>query len=252
MRELLERRVLGAIRWRDAVSDNVINLPLEVSSGTATFTRNLSGLFVITAANGLEKYTATFDLNSLAAPDAKPDESIAVTGVVRDPSGRYLPRSFTVKLPRPATKTVAQSVAPLLTPLDISLLPAPQAQMRIGCASVRVTVRTAAGSALPNMLVQILASGDNRILGRGMSDPRGEALVAIPRLPLVAAGLTPGQLATTTTEAKAKFIFPPADGKTPVDWNALELNPPGKVITDGTVLALKAGETISLNFSAPP
>ena len=75
MRELLERRVLGAIRWRDAVSDNVINLPLEVSSGTATFTRNLSGLFVITAANGLEKYTATFDLDSLPAPDAKPIKS---------------------------------------------------------------------------------------------------------------------------------------------------------------------------------
>src|SRR5438045_3810080 len=146
----MERRVLGAIRWLDAVTQNAITLPLEVSSETASFTRNRSGLSVITSADGLEKYIATFDLDSLPAADAKQDESIPVTGTVRDPSGRYLPRAFTVKLPRPATKTLPRPANSLFMPMDVSLLPTPRFKMLAGWAQVRVTVKTAAGDPFPN------------------------------------------------------------------------------------------------------
>ena len=54
MNEVLDSRVLGALRWIDAVTQTPIATPLVVTGAGLRFTRNLSGLTVITHAAGLE------------------------------------------------------------------------------------------------------------------------------------------------------------------------------------------------------
>src|SRR6478735_8811062 len=107
MSERLDRRVLGAVRWIDAVSEATITLPLvpEMVPGgpRLKFIRNLGGLTVITEAEGLEAYVQTFDLKDLAPADVVADGDLDLVAQVRDPTGTYLPRKFTLALPRDAS-----------------------------------------------------------------------------------------------------------------------------------------------------
>src|SRR6185503_8089374 len=89
--EHCDTRVLGAIRWVDAVTRTAITQPLAARSSTAILARNHRGLSVIRSALGLEKYRRVFVLGDLPAADVKADESVTVQGEVRDPSGAYLP-----------------------------------------------------------------------------------------------------------------------------------------------------------------
>jgi hypothetical protein len=244
VKERVEQRVLGAIRWTDAVTQSVIAHPLRVRSAKASFTRNLSGLSVIIAATGLEKYTETFVLPTPPAADVEPAVPIDLEGTVEDPSGRYLPRAFNVKLPRRATKDVADS---LFVPIDLQLLPTPQAKIPAGWAQVRVTVKKATGEDFPNVLVRVVAKADNRVLGHGMSDARGDALVGIPGLPLFQPSAADDEIVTSETAAGVEFV-PPDSSEEVVDWTALDKKT-AKPVPFGSPLALKAGGTYSLKFS---
>jgi hypothetical protein len=206
--ERVDRRVLGAIRWLDAVTKAVIAQPLAVSSATASLSRNLSGLFVITTANGLEKYTGHFALATLPL--------------------------------HPANS--------LFSPVDLQLLPSPRAKVMAGWAQVRVMVKKPSGEPFANVLIRVLATSDSRVLGRGMSDARGEALVAVPGLPLFQAGATSHEVVTSETAAKIEFV-PPTSAAPLVDWTALDALAAIPANTRATPLALKAGESYSLQFS---
>ena len=248
MKDRVDRRVLGAIRWLDAVTKAVIAQPLAVRAATASLTRNLSGLFVITTANGLEKYTGHLDLATLPPADVKPDESVTVTGQVEDPTGCYLARIFTVALPRNGTTTLPHPANSLFSPVDLELLPTPRAKAMAGWAQVRVTVKKQSGEPFANVLIRVVATANNRVLGRGMSDARGEALVAVPGLPLFQAGATPDKVVTSETAAKIEFI-PPTSAAPLVDWTALDALAAIPANIRATPLALKAGETYSLQSS---
>lgn len=262
MNEHVDRRVLGAIRWVDAVTQSVIVQPLRVEAASASLTRNLRGLSVVTAAAGLENYPGTFDLAALLEADAKPDGSVTVQGRVTDPTGTYLPRAFTLKLPRAATPGRTLPVNSIFAPMDLALLPTPQAKVMAGWAQVRVTVRKKKDATVfPQVLVRVvLASDHSQVLGRGMSDARGEALVVVPGLPLFQPGATPELVVTSETAAHVEFI-PPAESdspdsldsshapEVPVDWTELDARAvvPANVRT--APLGLKAGETYSLQFA---
>jgi hypothetical protein len=225
-----------------------LELPLAAGSETASLSRNLAGLFVITRADGLEKYTSTFDLSTLPPGDVKPDGSITVSGEVHDPTGSYLPRAFTLKLPRNATAGLPHPANSLFDPAEIPLLPAPSAKVMAGWAQVRVTVKRLNGEAFPNVLVRIKSVPDGRILARGMSDTRGEGLVAISGLPLFQAGATEEEVVTSVTQAKVEFI-PPATDATVVDWEVLDALAVLPANICPQTLSLKSGEVFSLQFS---
>ncbi len=249
-----DNRVLGAIRWVDAVTSTVVNLPLTVTCPNARFVRNLAGLSVITSAAGLEKKVAAFDSSSLAPADVVPVQSLTFNAQVADVTGTYLPRVFTFQLPRdeaPAPlATGGWSATSLFTPMDVALLPAPAARMAPGWAQVRVAISNAAGAPLPNALVRVVASADGTVLGRGMSDARGEALVPVPALKLFAPGLTPTQVVTSETAAKLQIILP-GPGATVVDWTLLDAQPVDPANIDPKPLSLRAGQTYSRVFPFP-
>lgn len=254
MRERLEQRILGAIRWVDAVTGAPIPLPLVARSETMRFTRNLSGLAVITHADGLENYPQTFDLDDLDAADVVATASLQRVGEVLDPTGTYLPTRFTLALPRdpspallpPANSRPANS---LFTPVDVALLPSPAMRVPPGCAQVRVLIRDADGDPIPNALARVVATSDDTVLGCGLADARGEALVAIPGLKHFAPGDSADEVVSVETEARLEVIHPPA-GQEIVDWQQLRAAPVADedADVDPAPLKLKPGWLYSRQF----
>ncbi len=256
MKERDDNRILGAIRWIDGVTSAQITFPLAVSAPNAKFVRNLSGLSVISSAAGLNNYTTAFDLTALPAPQRVANQSLSFTGQVADPSGVYLPRVFTIKLPRDESPALLppdnhRPANSLFTPQDVVLLPAPAAPMSAGFAQVRLSIADTHGVPLPNVLARVVATADNTVLGRGMSDPRGEALVAVPFLKLFAPGGTPDEVVTRETEARLELLFPPANQPI-VDWTVLDATAVDPAHVDPVHLQLVAGGVYSRKFPFPP
>lgn len=258
MKYRCDNRVLGAIRWIDAITRAPITLPLvpTPSPPNATqlrFVRNLSGLTVITHAAGLEAYTSTFNLDDLAPADDVVPLTLQLDGEVSDPTGNYLPRKFTLDLPLdPDPDLVAPgNTRPpdsLFTPIELELLPSPSAKIPAGWAQVRVLILDADGDPIPHALARVIATADDSTLGYGQSDARGETLIAIPGLKNFAPGATEDEVVTIETAARLEVVFPPpADD--PADWTALKNAPvaaPADV--DGTPLTLSPGRTYSRSY----
>jgi len=254
MIELQDNRVLGAIRWIDAVTQAPITLPLTVSSETLRFTRNHSGLAVITFAEGLERTLTVFDLADLAPADVVPPGSLAREAVVVDPSGTYLPARFTIDLPRNPSAAVLppnnqRPPNSLFTPIDIPLLPSPKARLAPGCAQVRVLIEDDEGEPIPHALARVVATSDDAILGCGLADHRGEALVAIPGLKHFAPGATPEEVVSVETTARLEIIHPPANTETDaVNWVALRAATVADGDTDPEPLRLRPGALFSRRY----
>ncbi len=255
MNETLDQRVLGAIRWVDAVTLAPISLPLTVRGPGLHVRRNRTGLTILTHVAGLEAHTRTFDLATLPPADAVPVGDLDVTGEVEDPTETYLPRRFTLALPRdPSPALLAPNgqrpPASLFTPLDLALLPAPAARLPPGCAEVRVQILDANGRGLRHALARVVATADGAVLGCGLADARGETLVAIPGLKHFAPGATADAVVTLETEARLEIIPPPPNA-TAVDWTVLRDAPVPAGHTDPQLLRLRPGAQISRRFLSP-
>lgn len=168
--EAVEPRVLGAVRFLDAATLLPVGAPLSVGGDGVRLVRNRQGLYVLAEAPG---------------PRAEM--------TVRDPGGRYLPRRLGVDLPRDPDPAHADQAGSLFRPVDVLLYPAPAASVAPGWAVVRATVvRAGSGSPLGGALLRVLRKADGVVLARALSDwrgsVRGEALVAVPGIPITTWG----------------------------------------------------------------
>lgn len=252
MKERDDKRVLGAIRWVDAVTNAAISLPLVVRSTTLRFARNLSGLTIITEASGLEAYTRTFNLDDLPESDEVTPLSLTREGEVHDPSGTYLPARFAVRLPLDPSPALLppdnhRPADSLFSPIDIPLLPSPAARLVPGCAEVRVSIQDTEGNPIPNALARVVSEADDTLLGCGLADARGETLVAIPGLKHFAPGATEDEVVSVKTEARLEIVHPPPN-QSVVDWTALREAPVASGDTDPTPLQLTPGSLISRRY----
>jgi hypothetical protein len=250
--EHIERRIVGAIRWIDAISLAPIALPLAASSDELRFQRNLSGLTVVTHADGLTTYENTFDLEDLATADEVDLGSLELEGEVVDPSGTYLPRKFTLALPRdPSPELDDNNQRPantLFTPFNIELLPSPTARVPAGWAQVRVLIENADGDPIPNAIARVVTDDvAAKVLGIGQADSRGETLVAIAGLRHFAPGETEDEVVSIETQARLEIIMPPPDENT-VDWTELKDAAVADGDTDPEVLQLKPGGIYSRRY----
>jgi hypothetical protein len=232
VRDRLDDRVVGAFRFIDAVVKTPITAPLRVEARGVRLIRNRSGLFVIAAAPGLgSTYTATFELPvPPAAPLPPPVASVSVTITVSDPSGRYLPRRATVAVPRNPDPAAVDQPTSLFQPADVELFPSPTAAVATGWATIRVSVKqTGTQTGVPFAYVRVRRASDDGLLARGVADDRGEALVAVPGIPVTLWNTTPGpSVVTNSVAAKLTAHFDPsafdaASSKYP-DPDQLELN----------------------------
>jgi hypothetical protein len=187
MLELLDRRVLGAVRYVDATTGLPIRRQLDVGGLGIRVMRNVRGLYVLCEAPELALHTTTFQ----DPPKSPTVGGLAVTMSVADPIGRFLPRRHTVLLPRDPDPAHAEQADSLFRAADVPLFPSPLAPIGAGWSVLRVTVvRQGSGAPLPGALLRVVSGGN--VVARGLSEWRGatagEALIAVPGVPVTTWG----------------------------------------------------------------
>lgn len=257
--ERTETRVLGALRCVDAATRTPVESLLRVTMPGARLRRNRSGLYVIAGADALAAHEAAFQ----APPAAPPLGSVALHATIVDPLGRYLPRLAAVALPRDANPANAGTPASLFRPIDVALYPAAAAPTGANWALLRVSVTHAgSGDALGGVLLRVLQG--SMVLARGLSDWRGEALVAVPGVPVTTWSEDPGDVVVNeiaveleaTVERANQHRTPMADvlaGHVPagpliVDPDRLEAGGAASFVRHRTDVAIAAGRSQSVPF----
>lgn len=185
--ELRDERVLGAVRFVDGVTGLPIRETPQIVG--ARVSQSGSGLTVIRAPaplpSGLDHYVHRFR-GPPHADEAAPG-TVALTLEVRMPSGRYLARQVTLNFPRQAES--AEQPDYLLNPIEVTLYPASTYGIEPLWAVLRLSIlQQGSTPAIPlagvvvSAVTPASAPNPNIVLGRGLSDRRGELLLVVPGL----------------------------------------------------------------------
>jgi hypothetical protein len=243
--EDVERRVWAALRPVDAVSRRPLDVLLRVHGSGQRWLSNLSGLLVLhelsePAARRAEfdEYEATFPAPTAIAPP------VVIRTTLEDPRGRYLARAVTIELPRSDA-----GEAPLFEPIDVPMYPAPAAPLAAPWSVVRVHAERG-GLPAGGCAISLHEVGDEtQVLGRGQSDTRGEAIVAVPGVPLfIPSGGADAFVREREVEATA--VFEPAAGGPP-DTDALALASGAGFVRATVTVVIASGRTTPLTINLP-
>jgi hypothetical protein len=182
MIETVERRIFGAIEFLDDLTGARVLSALRIEAPGVGLMRNRAGLYVIRTLDGQDDYTRAFD-----DPPANPPRS-DVAMSVRDPENRYLPRAFTLALPRllPTPTLPAVDADNAMRPVQVRLSAAASVSLRATWAALRLRVVVNGSSpelGLANVLVEATPAVTGLTVQRTMTDRHGEALVVIAGAP---------------------------------------------------------------------
>jgi hypothetical protein len=252
MNEFLDRRVLGALRLQDGVTGLALQRPFHLESDPLVLKRNRQGNYVIfdvlatdvLATDVLQSHTTTFG----AAPAQPAVESLAFELRIRDALGDYLPRRVTVRLPRDANP---QSAAAIFNPIQVPLYRAPSANTAPNWAVIRATlVNQATGQRLSWALVKVVRNGSTTL---AMADGRGEALIAVPGIPVTTWDAGGGAVLATEVDVRLDVVFDPA--LLPFDPGEMGVDPNRNYIPDPDVLTsasplLRRGSRLGYKLAA--
>jgi hypothetical protein len=205
-----DRRALGAVRFVDAVTGLRVGERLAVAADGVRWTRNLGGLFVVMRAPGIDAATATLR----RPPDGPAPGSAPINFTVRDPAGRYLARRCTLPFPRAAAP--AEGEPALAEAEEVALFRSSTAPVAPGWAVIRGTV---AGETeeerLGGALIRVVYGDGERVLARGLADERGEALVAVPGIPVTTWNDDEEQVLATSVAVTLQVVWDPDAGPLP-------------------------------------
>jgi hypothetical protein len=244
MPEHVDMRVWAALRFVDAVTRAPIAHALRVQAEGARWVRNPSGYAVLAALTLPQAQRAQFETYQAAfeAPTAVDPLTLAVR--IADPSGRYLPRSLQLALPRsPAAPERA-----LFAPVEVAMYPSGTAAVAAGWAVVRAQVTRAGAPARGAVLSLHRATGPQALLGRGVSDARGEAVVAAAGVPVfeITGGDPP---LASTVDCELRVVHAP-DASGDPDPETIAQGGPGTV--SATVpLTVRASATFTAAIALP-
>ncbi len=247
--EDVERRVWAALRPIDAVTRLPLAAPMRVSGPGQTWIANRSGLMVLhrlteptAQIDALARYEASFTAPTAVAPP------VAVSVRIDDPRGLHLSRRASITLPRAASAT-GDELPDLYRPVDVAMYPAPNAPLAATWAIVRVSVSRAGVPAAGCALTVHEAGDDTRLLGRGQSDARGEAVVAVVG---IAAFIASGGATAFVREREAELtvVFEPA-ATTPPDTEVLAVRTDPAVARRTVPIVISSGRSISLAVALP-
>lgn len=180
--EWSERRILGAIVFRDALG-NRVRVPVAASGVGAAIRQKEPGMLIIAGAMGLAAHATSF-----AAPPGAPavgSVDLTLDLVPADPS--LAPRAAVVPLPRDPDPAAAGNANSLFRPQEIVLWPSPVAVPTGLAAALRVTLRRADdGRRIEGAVVRVQPEGRPPALA--LTDAAGEALLLVPGVPLATPG----------------------------------------------------------------
>lgn len=178
MAELVDRRILGAIRAIDAVTGTAIRGPLKLTGPGLAFQRTRSGTYAIVGATGLEAHLVAFD----APPTLPAAETLPFDFKIEDIVGNYLPAAAAIRLPR--RWDPANGVRDAMVPIDVALAPSAGRDLSPSWAGVLANIVDQSGQAIRGALVEVFAAGSlTTRLGWSLTNERGLALVSVPGLP---------------------------------------------------------------------
>jgi hypothetical protein len=201
--ESVDRRVLGGFVFVNAITSNSIEAPLPVTAGQLALKVNHSGVYAIFNGPGFNPLTNEFIPNT-TWPAAQNFE-ISVT----DPSLHYLARRAQIQAP--------QSLTGVFTPQHVLLYPSPSSAVEPNWAVVRASVASNAGAPLPWAVVQVLLS-DHSVAATGMTDARGEALLAVMGLGIQVSSTATDPVTEATTTVTVQAWFDLATLTQPPGW----------------------------------
>lgn len=222
--ESVDRRVLGGFVLVDAITNNSIPSPLTVTSTQLQLKANHSGVYAIFNGPGFSPLTNEFiPTGTWPSPQ---DFEITVI----DPSLRYLARRAQIQAPQKLVGTFA--------PQQVSLYPSPSSTIEPNWAVVRASVTSNAGAPLPWSFVEVLLS-DNSVIATGVTDARGEALLAVMGLGIQVTSHATDPVTEATTNVTVQAWFDPTVLKQPRNW----VPDPDDISGNLANLALKKGST---------
>jgi hypothetical protein len=206
--ERVESRALAALRFVDASTRAPIPTPLTLRApdGGVAWVRNVSGLSVVSSWTELAAHAAAF-----TEPPVTPAVgSLLLRLTVDDPTGRHLPRAVALPLPRDPDPEHAAQPDSLFRAVDVPMYPTARAVTGANWSVVRVSLLEGGGDALGGALLRVRRNGD--VLGRGLTDGRGEALVGLPGVPMVTFGEDDEAVVVTEISVTIEAVFDPATG----------------------------------------
>lgn len=177
--EVIDRRVLGAMRFVDRATGTILKRPIDVSADNVDFIRNRSNHYVFARVPGLENHTHAFE----EPPDSPPLNSVVVTVQAEDPLNHYLPRLVNALLPRDPNPNNAADSDSLFQAQNVNLYAAANALVRANWSTIRASI-THNNDSVRGALLRVVRLADNEVLASGVSDERGEALVIISGVPI--------------------------------------------------------------------
>lgn len=163
---VIQSRALAGIRFVDVATDAPVRIPLVVRSvlpgRRVVIYPNRRNVHVLAAVEGFEEYTSAFE------DDPSVSEAL-IELEVRDPSGIYLPRQFTITIPRDADPNADDSV---FEPISVRLFRSPSASRSQNWALIRVRLEHGPNrDPVPAALLRVVhdPGGTRELLGYGMS-----------------------------------------------------------------------------------
>jgi hypothetical protein len=224
--ERVEHRVLGALEFVDATTGarirSLLRLRVLAPPDAARFVRNPGQLYVLHGWAPLAAHETAF-----AQPPAAPAvAALALELAVEDPSGEYLPRRLTMRLPRDPNPANRNDPASLFQPQRVELMRSASARLGANwsCIELRVAAQ-GSDAALGGALIEVRSTAGT-LLARGLSDWRGEALVPVAGVPVTTWSEGVGDPVTTVTSARVRVFFVPALGSVVARAAVLAGQPP--------------------------
>jgi hypothetical protein len=248
MPDNVDRRVLGAVRFVDATTGMQIRDRLVSQADAVVFRPVRGGCFAIFDAPSLAAHNLSFE----RAPVAPPVGSVKVGVSVRDPGGRYIARRFSLSLPRDPAPEHGDQEESLFQPVQVRMYPAPAASVGHGWALIRASIsEVSTGRPLPATLLRVVRTSDATHLASGLTDDRGEALVAVPGIPVTSSHEGGGPVVTTEVDVTLNAYHDPSAPAT-ADPDQMD-HERATLPAAGRALSLQSGrtETVALQIEVP-
>jgi hypothetical protein len=246
--EDVERRVWVALRPIDAVSRMPLDAALRVHGAGQRWLGNRTGLLVLHELSEPAAQRGEFEdyEDSFPAPTAV--AAVTIRATLEDPQGRYLARTVAITLPRSDVAAVGV-LPPLFEPIDVPMYPAPSAPLAAPWAALRVRAERG-GQPAGGCAITVHEVGDTTaLLGRGQSDARGEAVIAVPGVPLfIPSG--GADAFVRELEAEATAVFEPA-AVGPPDTDALAAASGAGFVRTTVSVVIASGRTTPLTINLP-
>jgi len=212
--DLLDRRALAWLRLVD-VYGRPVTAPVHTYGEGVTTVRKADGSIAVLSAAGLEDYSA-----SLLAPSSPAVASRRISLDLEPQSAELDARRFELRLPRDPDPAKADRAGSIFRSVEIEMLPSSGARLAGSACALRVTVRRKSDKKLVEHALVRAQSEDGQFSARGLTDPRGEATLIFPALPIA----FPGAGANLRTDINARVVVT-VDAES-VKFNSAQAGPP--------------------------